>query len=130
MKLIDFTCPHCGAQLKIDSGQQKVKCGFCDSEMLIEQQEPRYINHSFERERPQERQQFTYVQPLSVEPVPQPSALPKKRHTVWWVLGWIFIFPLPLTIIVSRSSKLNLIAKIVIIALSWLVYLILALSQK
>ena len=43
----------------------------------------------------------------------------KKRKTWLWVLGWIFIFPLPLTILIARSKKIKLWAKILIIAAAW-----------
>ncbi len=48
---------------------------------------------------------------------------PAKRKTWLWVLGWIFIFPLPLTILVARSRKMNTFIKTVLIALAWIVYL-------
>ena len=57
------------------------------------------------------------------------ASTPKKKRRTWlWVLGWICIFPLPLTILMLRSKKLNKVAKIAIIAVAWLFYLIIALS--
>ena len=48
----------------------------------------------------------------------------KPRKTWLWVLGWIFIFPVPLMILLLRPTcKLNKILKIVIIAIAWIVYL-------
>ena len=35
----------------------------------------------------------------------------KKRHTWLWVLGWICIFPLPLTILLVRKRNLNAVIK-------------------
>ena len=49
---------------------------------------------------------------------------------MWWVLGWIFIFPIPLTIIISRNKKLKTGAKIGIIAAAWIVYLLMGLAGK
>lgn len=48
---------------------------------------------------------------------------PKKKHTLWWVLGWIFIFPIPATILAWRSKKLSMPVKITIIVLCWLFYM-------
>lgn len=48
---------------------------------------------------------------------------PKKRKTWLWVLGWIFVFPVPLSILMLRSQKMNKAVKIVIIAVAWIVYL-------
>ncbi|MEE0874999.1 MAG: hypothetical protein UIH27_16265, partial [Ruminococcus sp.] len=60
---------------------------------------------------------------------PQPA--PKKnKMIVWWVLGWIFIFPIPLTIIISRNKKLKTGAKIGIIAAAWIVWLLMGLAGK
>jgi hypothetical protein len=47
----------------------------------------------------------------------------KKKHTLWWVLGWIFIFPIPATILAWRSRKLSMPVKITIIVLCWLLYM-------
>lgn len=51
-----------------------------------------------------------------------------KRKTWLWVIGWIFAFPIPLTILMLRNQKLNKIGKIAIIALAWVIYLIIAFS--
>lgn len=46
----------------------------------------------------------------------------KKRKTWLWVLGWIFIFPIPLTILITRKQNLNTWVKIAIIAAAWIIY--------
>ncbi len=46
-----------------------------------------------------------------------------KRKTWLWVLGWIFIFPVPLTVLLLRNSKLNSALKFGAIAIAWLFYL-------
>ena len=53
----------------------------------------------------------------------------KKRKTWLWIIGWIFIFPIPLTILMLRNQKFNKIAKIAIIAAAWVIYLIIASSM-
>jgi len=58
-----------------------------------------------------------------------PSSQPaKKKHTWLWILGWIYIFPVPLTILMLRNQKLNKWVRIGIIAAGWLVYLMIGLS--
>lgn len=52
----------------------------------------------------------------------------KKRKTWLWVLGWIFIFPVPLTIIMLRKKDMKPILKYVIIAVAWLLYIIIGFS--
>lgn len=47
----------------------------------------------------------------------------KKRRTWLWVLGWIFIFPLPLTLILLKKDMKPAI-KYGIIAVAWIVYIL------
>ncbi len=54
--------------------------------------------------------------------------IPKKRKTWLWVLGWLFIFPLPLTILLLRKKDMKPVIKYVIIAVAWIIYLLIALS--
>lgn len=56
------------------------------------------------------------------------SSTPKKRKTWLWVLGWICVFPIPLTILMLRSKKINKTVKIAVIAVAWLIYLVIALA--
>lgn len=44
------------------------------------------------------------------------------KNTWLWVLGWIFIFPLPLTILLLRNKEMKPLLKYGLIALAWLVY--------
>ncbi len=48
----------------------------------------------------------------------------KKSRTWLWVLGWIFIFPIPLTILMLRNEKLDKKIRYGIIAAAWIVYLV------
>lgn len=49
----------------------------------------------------------------------------KKKGKTWlWVLGWIFIFPLPLTILLLRKKDMKPALKYGIIAAAWVLYII------
>ena len=48
-----------------------------------------------------------------------------KRKTWLWVLGWIFIFPLPLTLIIAKNPNMNKALKIIIIVAAWVAYVLL-----
>ena len=55
----------------------------------------------------------------------------KRGAPTWlWVLGWIFIFPVPLTVLLLRKKEMNSILKYGIIAVAWLLYLLIAFSGK
>lgn len=43
--------------------------------------------------------------------------------TCLWILGWIYIFPVPVTILVRRNQKMSKVLKIILIAAAWFVYL-------
>lgn len=47
----------------------------------------------------------------------------KKKRILLWILGWIFIFPVPLTILMVRSQRASKLIKIIVIAAAWLIYL-------
>lgn len=49
---------------------------------------------------------------------------PKKSKTWLWVLGWIFIFPLPLTILLLRKKGMKPALKYGIIAGAWVIFLL------
>ena len=36
MTLIDFTCPKCGAALKIENGASQVSCEYCGSSFIVD----------------------------------------------------------------------------------------------
>ena len=46
---------------------------------------------------------------------------PKKKKTWLWVLGWICIFPLPLTILLLRKKDMKPALKYGIIAVAWII---------
>ena len=58
------------------------------------------------------------------------NEVPKKRKTWLWVLGWLLVFPLPLTILMLRKKEMNAILKYGIIAVAWLIYLLIGLGAN
>lgn len=58
------------------------------------------------------------------------NEVPKKRKTWLWVLGWLLIFPLSLTILMLRKKEMNAILKYGIIAAAWLIYLLIGLGAN
>ena len=60
---------------------------------------------------------------------PNKKTIKNTGKKIWlWVLGWIFIFPLPLTIILLRKKNIKPIVKYAIIAVAWLVFLTVGLN--
>lgn len=62
----------------------------------------------------------------------RPNEAPAKpKSKIWlWVIGWIFIFPVPLTILMLRNRKLPAAARYAIIAVGWILYLIIGFSAS
>lgn len=52
----------------------------------------------------------------------------KNRRTWLWVLGWLIIFPVPLTILMLRNKKLDKRVRIGIIIIAWIAYLIIGIA--
>ena len=89
--------------LKIENGASQVSCKYCGSSFIVDG-----------------------ASAAAPVPTPSPAAAPQpagNKNTVWWVLGWIFIFPVPLTILILRSKTLKPVLKVLIIALAWIVYI-------
>ncbi len=127
MKLLELSCPHCGAHLEIDSSRKQAFCKYCGAALLIddEMKQLKYENaeeagYKFEKGR--QRAQAEVIQ--EKKPSPQQS---KKRRLTWlWVLGWICIFPVPLTIILLRKKDMKPAIKYSIIVVAWVFYLLIA----
>ena len=134
MKLLKTICPHCGAPLEYDAEQKKAVCGFCKSELIVDD-EVRHLSfdngeefgYQFEkgRQRAQAEMKSNTAKQTADTQIPAVSVTPSapKRKTWLWVLGWIFIFPLPLTLILIKKPNINKTLKYVIIIVAWLAYI-------
>lgn len=143
-------CPNCGADIKDGSKF----CEFCGSSITADmKREQEYVNKAgcpncgssnitFNREKQGEVKgkkgsevvrstvgmckDCGHTWHVQAQPV-------KKRKTWLWVLGWIFIFPLPLTILMLRPTtfpKLDKKIKYGIIAVAWIIYAIWMFGRK
>jgi DNA-directed RNA polymerase subunit M/transcription elongation factor TFIIS len=124
MKLLDLTCPHCGAPLKAADDTRVAKCPYCDSNIYLDDEAARVrldgaesAGYDFEMGRIRAQQEAETARREA-----QQKAARKHQNMVWWVLGWIFIFAVPATILIVRSKKLPVWAKVLLTALVWLFY--------
>ena len=134
MKLIDMTCPHCSAPMKVDASKTQAVCEHCGATILIDD-EVRHIQYdnaeeagyNFEKGR---QRAMAEAEREGIDSYPQQKSEPpkKKRRTWLWVLGWICIFPLPLTILLLRKKEMKPALKYGIIAAAWILYLIIGFS--
>ena len=129
MKIVSMVCPNCGASLQVDADQKNLTCSYCGNGLYVDDEvkHVQYDNaeetgYQFEKGRQRAQAEATRVQQQTFNM--NFGKPPKKRKTWLWVLGWIFIFPVPLTILMLRNQKLSKPVKIGIIVAAWIVYLI------
>ena len=132
MRIVDTTCTKCGANLHIDADRKTAFCEYCGAQLLIDDEvqhlqidNAESAGYAFEKGRQRAQNEAQAQRYYSAQPQPAPK---KNKKIVWWVLGWIFIFPIPLTIIVSRNKKLKAGAKIGIISAAWSAYLLIGIG--
>ena len=141
-------CPNCGAEI----GNSR-QCPYCGSQisydMLREQEQlnkagcPRCgsTNITFTRENQGEirgkntkrviHQTVGFCKDCGYTWYTSGGNAPIKKRKTWlWVLGWLFIFPVPLTILMLRQKNMKPALRYGIIAAAWIVYLIIGLNGK
>ncbi len=95
-----------------------------------------YSEDLYEMDDLNEDEEIDYSEPItqssysSTTNQPINNAAPKKKAKagtiLLWILGWLFIFPVPVTILLVRNKKIKQGIKIPVIVVVWLVYLIFA----
>ena len=138
-------CPSCGAEI----GTSKF-CQYCGTQVSIEmQKEQEQLNKAgcpkcgstniqFKRENQGEvrgknskqvvHRTVGFCKDCGATWYPNSAAndFPRQRKTWLWVLGWIFIFPVPLTIIMIKKKDISKKIRYGAIAAAWIVYLAMA----
>lgn len=101
-------CPNCGAEAK---GKF---CEYCGSEMPKEKTTINITNNYYvnAEDKPHKKDSKSV----------KATTKNKKKRTWLWVLGWICIFPLPLTILMLRKKNMKPAVKYGIIAVAWLLF--------
>ena len=134
MRIVDTTCTKCGANLHIDADRKIAFCEYCGAQLLIDDEvqhlqidNAESAGYAFEKGRQRAQNEAQAQRYYSAQPQPAPK---KNKKIVWWVLGWIFIFPIPLTIIIARNKKLKTGVKVVIIIAAWIIYLLIGISAN
>lgn len=137
MQLVELKCPGCGSQMAVSADRTQVVCPFCSTSALIDDgtrhvlyDNAEQAGYDFEMGRLRAREEAGADEPrqyvVSLEyPDSYQVAAPRRRRTWLWVLGWIFIFPVPATILISRRDW-NIVTKTFLIILVWIAYLAIA----
>ena len=117
MKLIELKCKNCGSKLKVAEDFTDIICQFCGANFKIDDE---VVHHKiddaektgyemekgrlraqkeYEEEEQERRQAEYYTKKRRLEEEKR-----KKDNLKWWIIGWIFCFPIPLTILIWRSK--------------------------
>ena len=140
-------CPNCGAEI-----ERKKSCEYCGTQITLDMQRTQEqlnkegcpkchsTNIQFKRENQGEIRGKKSKQVVHKTvgfckdcgytwlPTGVGQQEPKKNNLWLWVLGWICIFPVPLTILMLRKKEMKSSLKYGIIAFAWIIYLIIGLS--
>lgn len=112
-----MNCSKCGAPLRIEGNT--AYCDYCNNVVYLVEENNNSSENSYLGYSPSHVNTPPYYYGYNYA-TPQKQ---KKKNIVWWVLGWIFIFPVPLTILLVRNQKMKPLLKYGLIAIIWLFYL-------
>lgn len=132
MNLLEMKCKNCGALLKVEEDAKDIECQYCNTKYKLddEVQHIKYDDmeksgYEFEKGRiraqqEQKRAQSNYNNLNNVNNTPKK----KDTKTFWLILAWIFLLPFTATYFIAQNNKLD--KKIVIIAIMWVIFLVIA----
>lgn len=132
MRLINMNCANCGAEMKLSTDGTRAYCEHCGSSVLVDDEKNHVVydnaedaGYQFEkgRIRAQQEQAAAYAYQQANQPKPK-----KKHSLLFWILLWLFLWPVALTLVIVRSEKLSKKAKIIIIAVVWILVIIFSLT--
>ncbi|MBR4623070.1 MAG: Ig domain-containing protein [Clostridia bacterium] len=115
--MTSINCSKCGAPLRIEGNT--AYCDYCNNVVYLVEENNNTSENSYSGYSPSHVNTPPYYYGYNYA-TPQKQ---KKKNIVWWVLGWIFIFPIPLTILLIRNQKMKSLLKYGLIAVVWLFYL-------
>lgn len=139
MKYIDASCPYCGAPVVMDNNGKGL-CEYCGQWVIYDNRSEKYVledaykaGYEFEkgRQKAQAEARIQSAHTTHYDQQGQSSTAPAgRRHWGWWVVGWIFMYPIPLTILMVRNKSLSWWAKALIIVAGWASYFLIAYSSR
>lgn len=113
MKLVEMKCKNCGAKLKVNSEVKEANCQFCGAEFKIDDEVQHHkldnaeqIGYELEKGKIRAREEAKQAKIDKQNAILQAQYEEEKRkkNLKWWIIGWIFFFPIPLTILIWKSK--------------------------
>ena len=138
MKLVEISCPSCGANIHVEEDTKSVKCAYCQKEFFVDD-EVKKVQHSvtnaaqagydFERGRIKAAQDEMYwqqqIQRLGYDPrvsrvngtngTGQNAQQPPKKHILLKIILWVLFFPIMAVYTVMKSKRFDTETKVFIL---------------
>ena len=126
MKLVEMKCKNCGAKLKVNSEVKEANCQFCGAEFKIDDEvqhhkldDAEQTGYELEKGKIRAREEAKQAKIDEQNAILQAQYEEEKRkkNLKWWIIGWIFFFPIPLTILIWKSKwdqKKKIIATVIL----------------
>lgn len=122
MAQVSLKCSQCNGDMTFDSNRKVFICKYCGNVESVDESDDVQIQRiksqaykDVEMARQQtelQKEQMYYDEER------------KKKNLVWWVLGWICFFPVPLTILIWRNKEMDQKTKGILTAAVWIGVLI------
>lgn len=134
MNLLEMKCKNCGALLKVEEDAKYIECQYCNTKYKLddEVQHIKYDDmeksgYEFEKGRIRAQQEQKRVQ-SNYNNLNNVNNTSKKKNnkTLWLILAWIFLLPFTATYFIAKSNKLDKKKKLIIIAIMWVIFLVIA----
>lgn len=129
MAQASLKCSQCNGDMTFDNNRKVFVCKYCGNVETIDESDDVQIQRlksqtyrDVEATRQQtelKKEQMYYDQINKMVEDEQ-----RKKNMIWWVLGWIFFFPAPLTILIWKNQNLDTKTKGILIGVLWAVLLI------
>lgn len=141
MNLVQLKCPNCGINLQAPDNYESIRCAHCSAnfslsdgirnhQMNSQMKNPNMQNmNSFQQNNSNPQAPYNYQESNNPNDQPvqqyhyQGEEQKEKNKLSWlWIIGWIFIFPAPLTILILSSRRLRIVQKLILIYIAWFFY--------
>lgn len=132
MKLVEMKCKNCGADLKANPELKDITCNYCGTKFKLDDgvvhhkfDDAEETGYAFEKGKIRAREEAKQKKEEEARALYQTQleAEKKRKNLKWWILGWIFFFPIPVTILIWKS-KWEKKKKIIVTVIFWVVLLI------
>ena len=138
MKLIELKCKNCGAILEVNEDEKNIKCKYCravfkldDDVQHVQYDNMRESGYEFEKGRiqAQNEEKEKINERIRLNEQQKIEQEKKKKNLKWWIIGWIFCFPIPITILIWRS-KWDRNRKIIVTAVMWVILILIGWANQ